>query len=218
MRVLLASSNPETTELVLGALTRDQHGVLVVETAREGWSKLEIQAFDLLIVDNRLPDGTSIEVCRVARANGVRSPILLFTATRSVDRHIQGLDAGADDSLAKPFAVAELRARVRALGRRTVSTPLVHVRGEVILDFPRRIAMVQGSEVGLTMKEWSILNSLAGANGRVIPRARLIEDVWGSDTASTSASLEVLLTRIRKKLGRGSVRTLRTEGYALAVP
>ena len=218
MRVLLASSNPETTQLVLGALARDKHGVLVVESAREGWSKLEYQAFDLVIVDHRLPDGNSVEVCRIARANGVRSPILVFTATRSVDRHIQGLDAGADDSLAKPFAVAELRARVRALGRRRVSSQLVHVRGDVVLDFPRRIATVRDAEVALTMKEWSILSSLAAANGRVIPRARLIEDVWGADNASSSASLEVLLTRIRKKLGRASVRTLRTEGYALAVP
>ena len=219
MRVLFASADPETTKVVLGALERDEHVVLVVGTARESWSKLEHQSFDLVIVDARLPDGDSIEVCRVARANGVRSPIMLLTARRSVDRHVQGLDAGADASLAKPFAVAELRARVRALGRRRALTnQVLHVRGEVTLDFPRRIATVRGVEVSLTLKEWSILTALASARGRVVPRARLMEDVWGEESASSSASLEGFLTRIRKKLGHAAVRTLRTEGYALAPP
>jgi two-component system OmpR family response regulator len=106
---------------------------------------------------------------------------------------------------------------VRALGRRTgVPAARIWSRGGVELDFPSRRATVDDLEVPLTAKEWRILDVLASARGRVVPRTRILEEVWNEDDASAAASLDVLMTRIRKKLGSDSVRTIRGEGYALA--
>ena len=117
----------------------------------------------------------------------------------------------------QPFAVAELRARVRALGRRKgVPAPRTWSTGDVALDFPKRRATVQGREVPLTAKEWRILDVLACARGQVVPRQRILDEVWGEGDASAAASLDVLMTRIRKKLGNETIRTVRGEGYAFA--
>lgn len=188
-----------------------------VKTAAAAMARLDAETFDVVVLDLGLPDGSGIDVCREARDNGIATPILILTARAAIDQRVEGLDAGADDFLAKPFAVAELRARVRALGRRTgVPAARTWSHGDVVLDFPKRRATVGGREVPLTAKEWRILDVLASARGRVVPRARILEDVWNEGEASAAASLDVLMTRIRKKLGSEAIRTVRGEGYALA--
>ena len=128
---------------------------------------------------------------------------------------MESLDAGADDYLGKPFAVAELRARVRALGRRsgTVRT-FVHERDGLLLDFSARRAVVNGQEAPITAREWSILELLAGRKGRVVSRRELLDAVWGDASDSANASLDVLIARIRRKLAADVIRTVRNEGYA----
>ncbi|MCA9663630.1 MAG: response regulator transcription factor, partial [Myxococcales bacterium] len=122
----------------------------------------------------------------------------------------------ADDYLVKPFAVAELRARVRALGRRREQAIVTRVeRGELELDLGRRRAWRRGLEVALTAKEWAIVEALARAEGRVVTREALLVEVWGEASEAAAASLGVLLTRIRRKLGRQAIRTIRGEGHAL---
>lgn len=216
MRVLVVDDNAELLELVVKALEREGHRVVSATSSRGATAQLHTETFDVIVLDIGLPDGSGIDVCRRARDGGIATPILILTARAAVDQRVEGLDAGADDFLGKPFAVAELRARVRALGRRTgVLAARTWSREGVELDFPMRRARVAGQEVPLTAKEWSILDVLASARGRVVPRTRIIEEVWGDD-ASAAASLDVLMTRIRKKLGSDAVRTVRGEGYALA--
>jgi DNA-binding response OmpR family regulator len=125
------------------------------------------------------------------------------------------LDAGADDYLVKPFAVAELRARVRALGRRSVVRVPRIERGEAIIDIKARRAWRRELEVMLTSREWEIVKILAEAQGRVVERDRLLKDIWGDASEANSASLDVLVGRIRRKLGRSLVRTIRGQGHAL---
>ena len=216
MNVLVVDDNAELLELVVTSLQREGHRVASLTTAAEATSWLETETFDVIVLDIALPDGSGIDVCRRARERGLSTPILILTASAAVDRRVEGLDAGADDFLAKPFAVAELRARVRALGRRTgVLAARTWSHGNVMLDFPKRYATVDGREVPLTAREWSILDVLASARGRVVPRARILEEVWADADSAAAASLDVLMTRIRKKLGSDAVRTVRGEGYAL---
>ncbi|MDB4946055.1 MAG: two component transcriptional regulator, winged helix family protein [Labilithrix sp.] len=217
MHVLVVDDNVELLELVATSLEREGHRVTSLTSAGAAEEHIGKTPFDVIVLDIGLPDGSGIDVCRSARARGVPTPILFLTANAAVDQRVEGLDAGADDFLGKPFAVAELRARVRALGRRSGrSAPRTWSRGDVSLDFPKRLATVAGREVPLTAKEWNILDVLAAAEGRVVARSRILDEVWRGGDASAAASLDVLMTRIRKKLGSETVRTLRGEGYALA--
>ncbi len=215
MRVLIVDDDPELAELVERALVRDGHVTTVaasVEAARE--ALLDPQ--DVVVLDIGLPDGSGVELCRELRRAERAEPVLLLTAQSAVAQRVEGLNAGADDYLVKPFAVAELRARVHALGRRRASQPTVRHRWQnVELDLAARRAWRDEVEVEITTREWAILDVLARANGRVVLRDRLLEDAWGEVTEAASASLEVLVGRIRRKLGRGLVRTVRGQGYAL---
>jgi DNA-binding response OmpR family regulator len=136
---------------------------------------------------------------------------------------VAGLDAGADDYLGKPFALSELRARLRALLRRGMLPfeERVVVREQVSIDFGRRLATLGGSEVPLTRREFEVLERIAWGKGHAVARQDLLEEIWGEATAETAASLDVIVARLRRKLetkGRRLIRTVRGYGYALAGP
>jgi two-component system, OmpR family, response regulator len=214
--VLVVDDHDALLDLVARALERDGHRVHVARSAREATLAMAERRFDVVVLDVALPDGSGLELCRRARAEALATPILLLTAHAAVRHRVDGLDAGADDFLGKPFAPAELRARVRALGRRRgLPAALAWQGGHVGLDFSRRRAAAAGREVPLTAREWAILELLAAARGHVVPRARILEEVWGDEGPSTAASLDVLVARVRKKLGDNVIRTARGEGYAL---
>lgn len=216
MRVLVVDDEADVRSVVSRALRADGHVVTTaenLESAREGARG----GVDLIVLDLRLPDGVGLELCRELRARGATIPILILTASSQVALRVQGLDAGADDFLAKPFAVAELRARVRALGRRgSLPRGLVYRRDDVTLDFAGRRATRADREVAITSKEWAILELLATRAGRVVARDALLEGVWGDASDTSTGSMEVLIARLRRKLGSGLIRTLRGEGYSLA--
>jgi DNA-binding response OmpR family regulator len=216
MHVLVVDDHEELLGLVVRALTRDGHNVLTARTEREARRALLDNAFDLLVLDLGLPDGSGQDLCRHVRRSGNTAPILVLTAQSAVASRVACLDAGADDYLPKPFAVAELRARVRALGRRAVTVRTFAYEGHgVFLDFAARRALVSGREAPVTAREWSILEMLAARSGRVVSRGEMLENVWGDVSDSTAASLEVLVARIRRKLSANVIRTVRGEGYAL---
>ncbi|MCA9510988.1 MAG: response regulator transcription factor, partial [Myxococcales bacterium] len=194
----------------------DGHEVVAAPTAREAEACLAAEPLDVVVLDVALPDGSGIDLCRSLRANGVATPVLLLTAHAAVPERVAGLDAGADDFLGKPFAVSELRARVRALGRRGPELRKLEIRlSDARLDFLARRAERKGTEVPLTAREWSLLELLASRPGRFVPRAEIIELLWG-DASDATASLDVIVARIRKKLGEATLRTMRGYGYALA--
>jgi DNA-binding response OmpR family regulator len=216
MRVLVVDDQDELLDLVERALARDGHSVVTARSASEGREALANNVVDLLVLDLGLPDGSGQALCRWVRKSGNPAPILVLTAQSAVSSRVECLDAGADDFLAKPFAVAELRARVRALGRRAVSArTFSYERDGVFLDFAARRAVVDGSEAPITAREWSILELLATRSGRVVNRSDVLESVWGEVTEAAAASLEVLVARIRRKLSSKVIRTVRGEGYAL---
>jgi two-component system OmpR family response regulator len=216
MRLLIVEDNDEVRELVSKAVAKDGHVILTAASGGEADALLEEEAFDLLILDLGLPDGDGLRICKALRASGSSIPILVLTAHATITSKVSGLDAGADDFLGKPFAVAELRARVRALLRRAGSArpASVDLPG-ARLDFGAKRAWSGEVEVPLTAREWALLELLIGRRGRIVSRIEILESLWATDTAAAAASLDVIVGRVRKKLGTALVRTIRGEGYSI---
>ncbi|MFZ1863271.1 MAG: response regulator transcription factor [Polyangiales bacterium] len=220
MHVLVVDDDEETLEVTERALERDGHRVFAARTPSEATRLLESTAVDLIVLDVMLGDDSGLDFCSRLRQEGSEIPILFLSARGAVKARLDGFDAGGDDYLSKPFALRELVARVRALGRRG---PAIRARcleiGGLSLDFDERRATAVGTEVPVTRREWDILRTLADAKGRVVAFDVVLERVWGDVSPSTRASLEVLVSRLRKKLdaaaGRPVIRTARGLGYSL---
>ena len=215
MNVVVVDDDDELCTLVQRALQRDGHAVRSATSLAAARAALAVGRPDVLVLDLDLPDGSGLELCRELRAAGQAVPVLILTASGQVTARVEGLDSGADDYLVKPFAVAELRARVRALGRRRERSVVMRVeRGDVQLDLGSRRAWRRGLEIALTAKEWAIVETLVQAEGRVVRRDTILREVWGEASEAAGASFCVLVARIRRKLGRGIIRTIRGEGHA----
>jgi two-component system OmpR family response regulator len=222
MRVLLVEDSPRVAGVVIALLRGAGYSVAHASTRHDALAETARSQFELGIVDVGLPDGSGLDLCRELRAGGYSFPILVLTARNGVDERVAGLDAGADDYLGKPFATAELLARVRALGRRGPRwTESKKSFGDVTIDRERRTACRGEQALPLTPREFDVVALLAWRNGRVVPRDELLEMVWGSASEKEAASLEVLVSRIRRKFGSRNpddvVRTVRGTGYAWAL-
>ncbi len=220
MRVLLVEDSDRVRSTVAAMLRAAGFDVTDVADCEAARASLRDRAFHAAVVDVGLPDGSGIDLCRELRSAGFDVPILLLTARTQLADRVEGLDAGADDYLGKPFASAELCARLRALGRRGPRwTESVRSFGGLTLDRDRRTATRDGAPVALTTREFEVVALLAWAEGRVLSRDHILESVWGTVDERAAASLDVLMTRIRRKLEveRGDcIRTVREAGYAWA--
>jgi len=222
LRILLVEDSSRVAETVGDALRAHGHAVVVAGRLDEADIAFAAQPFDVAVVDIGLPDGSGLDWCRSARATGSTVPILLLTARAGVASRIEGLDAGADDYLGKPFAMDELVARVRALGRRGPRwIDAVRAFGAVVVDRDRRTVTVENQPLQLTAHEFEIVALLAWRAGRVVAREEILECVWGDTSERGAASLDVLVARIRRKLEhqkiRDALRTVRQVGYAWAL-
>ncbi len=176
------------------------------------------QDVDAMVLDLMLPGMSGVEVCRTLRREGNDVPILMLTARGTVPERVAGLDAGADDYLVKPFALEELVARVRAIGRRREAPDHRLVVGDVVLDPLEQRVWVADTEVTLSRREFAMLTSLMENAGRVVSRSRLFDDVWDGDVDIRSNAIDVHMSRLRQRLERSAqvrVRTLRGVGYRL---
>lgn len=213
VRTLLVEDNERLSSVIVRALRHVGHTVELAATCAR--AREELPHVELAIVDVGLPDGSGLDLCRQARATGIDVPVLILTARNGVADRVAGLDAGADDYLGKPFAVEELVARVRALGRR--GPRLAEARrtfGDLVIDRERRSVTKGGAAVPLTPRELDLVVLLAWRDGRVVSRADILEIVWGDADERNAPSLEVLVRRIRRKVGEDAVRTVRNAGYA----
>jgi DNA-binding response OmpR family regulator len=216
VRVLVVDDDQDVQAVLARALERDGHSVVTAGSLAAARAALAA-GVELLLLDLMLPDGSGLELCRELRAREQALPIMILTARGQVEARVEGLDAGADDYLVKPFSLAELRARVRALGRRgPVSRSFFHMHADVKLDFAGRHATRADQQVPVTAREWAILELLANRAGRITTRSDLLEIVWGDTSESAGNSLEVLVARLRKKFGSDFIKTLRGEGYSLS--
>lgn len=222
MKILVVEDSAPTRDLLQRSLEEAGHSVTLAPRLAAGLRLALEGDFELAIVDVMLPDGSGLDLCRAVRARGLTIPILFLTALGEVEDRIAGLDAGADDYLRKPFALAELRARVRALARRGgLSRPGQVHSGNTTIDFAARRLVCSGKEVTLTAREWAVLDVLAEHSGRVVSRANVIGAAWPRPGAGASESLDVIVSRLRRKMGvEGGprIRTVRGQGFLLEVP
>jgi two-component system, OmpR family, response regulator len=217
VQLLVVDDDAELCDVVARSLSRDGHVVKACASISEARAAFTQGKPDVVVLDLSLPDGSGVDFCRELRMAEDPTPVLMLTAHSELPTRVSSLDAGADDFLAKPFAVAELRARVRALGRRRAVSfrSFLITQGDLSLDFGARQAKLGAKSVDLTAREWVVLEALAAQHGRVVRRADLLRQGWGESTAQAAASLEVLIGRIRRKLGSELIRTQRSEGYSL---
>src|SRR4029453_9131656 len=221
MRILIAEDDPDLAAGLCETLRHSGHAVDWVKDGVKADVALGTNEFDLLILDLSLPRLHGFEVLKRLRARASRLPVLLLTALDSVDDRVRGLDAGADDYLAKPFQLAELEARVRALTRRgMLGTTTLIKHGELCFDQVGRVATLCGKRLEFSARELSLLELFLQRPGRLIDKERLVAHLceWG-DEVSTNA-IEVYVHRLRKKLEPGGIRisTVRGVGYCFDDP
>ena len=225
MRVLVVDDDRSLRDAVRRALSLAGYEVDVAEGGQHGLTRIAAGNPDAVVLDVGMPDIDGLEVCRRLRSTGNRVPVLMLTARDAIEDRIDGLDAGADDYLVKPFDLGELKARLRALMRRSgvFEAPGEELTfGEVRLDTDRHGATVDGQLVELTRTEFQLLALLMRNPRRVLPHAVIYERVWGYDFGPESNALRVYIGYLRRKLeDAGSPRlihTVRGVGYVLREP
>jgi len=213
MRILAVEDDPDLLYVVACTLREEGYAVDTAEDGEEGLFKATSWDYDVIILDVMLPkiDGWSL-LEQLRRMKTV--PVLMLTAKDRVTDRVRGLDGGADDYLVKPFQLAELRARLRALIRRAAgqSHPVIEVKG-VLIDTRSRSVSRNGVEVELTAREYSLVELLALHAGRLVTRTMIYEHLFGEDDDSLSNLVEVHVSNVRKKLGRDFITTRRGHGY-----
>lgn len=217
MRILVVEDDGVLSELMRRSLIEAGHHVDCAVTLSQAEHFWRVQEFDAVLLDLSLPDGSGLRALREARARGDRTPVLVLTARNRTEERIAGLDAGADDYLGKPFDLAEVEARLRALVRRRLDlTDQVRI-GQLLLDRRARRAFVGEEPLDLPAREFEVLWELMTPTGRVVSKASLSDKLSDFDEALGANALETFISRLRKKLqGSGAtIRTLRGLGYVL---
>ena len=217
MRVLVVEDQAELADDIADGLRDQGMGADVAYDGATGIEKALMTAYDVVILDRDLPRVHGDAVCATLASTPSQARILLLTASSTVSDRVDGLNLGADDYLTKPFAFAELVARVRALARRIPAAPPVTVRGDLVFDRARRRASRGGRPLSLTRKELAVLEELLVADGAVVSAEDLLERVWDENADPFTRTVTVTLARLRRKLGEPElIETVVGSGYRLS--
>ncbi len=223
MRILLVEDEHRISAYVKRGLEESGYAVDAVFDGREALDWAEAAPYDLIILDIMLPLVDGLSVCRELRRRGDRTPVLMLTARDSVDNRVDGLDAGADDYLVKPFAMKELLARLRALTRRTGDQAKSPVLSFADLSLDTRTHQVQrgGRTIPLAAKEFAVLECLLREPERVLTRTQIAEHVWNYDSYNQSNVVDVYIRNLRRKIDdpceQKLIHTVRGVGYRLSL-
>ena len=216
MRVLVVEDEPKMAELLARGLREEGHSADVAGTGEDALWMARAVEYDAIVLDVMLPGTDGMETCRLLRAAGVWSPVLMLTARDAVDDRITGLDAGADDYLLKPFSFGELLARLRALVRRAPhERPAVVEVGRLRLDPATRRAWRGESELQLSAKSFALLEAFMRRPGEVLSRDQLLEAAWDIAFESRSNIVDVYVKSLRDQIGAETIETVRGVGYRL---
>ncbi len=216
MRVLLVED-----DTILGPAVRDQvradgHSVDLVQRLDAAVDHVAVTAYDLILLDLMLPDGRGLTFLRELRSKGAVTPVIILTAMDQISDRIEGLNAGADDYLVKPFDLSELSARLNAVARRYSGNPnpLIEI-GDLTIDLANRSIIKAGNRVTLTAREWVMFEAFAQNPGQLFSKTQLEDRLYSFDAEVESNTIEVHISRLRKKLGRNAIETERGMGYRL---
>jgi two-component system OmpR family response regulator len=216
MRVLLIEDEPALGAAVEEHIRESGHAVDRVLRLDDAEAALRAVDYGLVLLDLNLPDGSGLTLLKTMRRAGDTRPVIILTARDQVRDRIEGLNAGADDYLVKPFDLHELAARVAAVARRSGGNPntIIHLRNMEIDTAARNLKM-EGKRVDLTSREWAILESLLRRPGAIISKEQLEDALYSFDQEVESNTIEVHVSRLRKKLGKDAISTIRGVGYRL---
>ena len=217
MRILLVEDDHPLAHTMLDMLREDQNTVDWLDDGQQAVNAIVDDPFDLVILDLTLPRLDGLEVVRQTRQKGSQTPIIILTARSELDEKLQGLDAGADDYLTKPFAMAELKARIRAVTRRgTNGTSVSGLQvGRLTLNTDNGQLILDNQATTLPRSEFQILQYLMRHPDQVATRRRLEEQLYGWDAGAESNALEVHIHHLRRRVGKSTIRTVRGVGYLL---
>ena len=217
MRVLVVEDHTELSEVVASGLRREGFAVDVVADGAAALANAQVYEYEVIVLDRDIPEIHGDEVCRRLTAGGGRSRVLMLTASGEIEDRVQGLSIGADDYLTKPFAFAELVARVRALARRAQpALPPVLESGDICLDTARRTVTRGGRRLELSAKEFAVLELLMAAQGAAISAEELLARAWDEAADPFSNVVKVTISRLRRKLGEPQmIETVPGGGYRI---
>ncbi len=216
MRVLVAEDDEVLAKAVSVGLRREGMAVDVALDGDEALSRLEVNSYDVVVLDRDLPGTHGDDICRALVAERSVSRVLMLTAASTVKDRVEGLGLGADDYLAKPFEFAELVARIRAVARRPATPPAELAYGDLRLDPLMRLAFRAGLRLALTRKELAVLECLLVAEGKPVSSEELLERVWDEVADPFTKTVAVTIGRLRRKLGQPPViQTIRESGYRI---
>lgn len=222
VKILVIEDDAKTAQAIRRGLEAEGYEASVARTGEEGFFQVHSDAFDLVVLDWMLPGRDGIEILKALRSRGAKPPVLLLTARDAVEDRVTGLDSGADDYLVKPFAFAELLARIRALLRRTGQEDvLLKQIGDLTLDIQSRRVWRSEQEIVLTPREFDLLVYLVRYEGQVVTRQMLAQDVWREPNRATPLDnvIDVHLAHLRKKVDEGRrtklIQTVRGVGFTL---
>ncbi len=220
MRILVVEDEKRVASFISRALREDSYAVDVAESGEKAIQSVAATPYDCVLLDVRLPGLSGIDACRLIREAHIDVPILMLTARSLVEQRVEGLDAGADDYLTKPFAVAELLARVRALIRRRINkTDPVLRYSDIELDRHRRRVLRSRRPISLTAKEFALLEFLLARAPEVASRSEIVEHVWDATFDSETNLVEVYINRLRQKMTADGapkiIHTVHGVGYCL---
>jgi DNA-binding response OmpR family regulator len=217
VRVLVVEDETQLADAVVRGLRREGMAVDVAYDGDDGFNKATQTRYDVVVLDRDLPGRSGDEICRILTDEGVLTRVIMLTASGSIEDKVEGLALGADDYLAKPFAFAELVARVRALGRRaTPAAPPVLQAGDLVLDPSKRTVLRSSRNIDLTRKEFGVLETLLSAGGVVVSSEELLERVWDEHADPFTTTVRVTMMTLRRKLGEPPIiETVVGSGYRI---
>lgn len=220
MELLVIEDDPLIGKTLHQGLSEAGHGCMWAKDGQRGLELASGQQFDAIVLDLMLPGLPGLDVLRGLRGQGIQTPVLVLTALGSVEERVDGLNAGADDYIIKPFALVELTARLEAVCRRTVARPAAVMQaGPLTLDLATRRVTRDGKDIELTPTEFSLLELLMRYAGHIVTRRMLCEHLWETDWEGATNVIEVHINRLRGKLDKGHqgsvIQTVRGRGYAL---
>lgn len=216
MRILLVEDAVSLGQAVREQISDDGHAVDWVQRLDQAELSLRSTTYDLVLLDLGLPDGNGLDLLRRRRAAGDLTPVIILTARDQVSDRISGLNAGADDYLVKPFDLSELSARVAAVARRYSGNPNPHIQlGELCINMADKTILRDSKLIDLTAREWALLETLIRRPGALFSKVQLEERLYEFGAEIESNTIEVYISRLRKKIGAHVVETVRGVGYRL---
>ena len=219
MRILLIEDDPGLGNAVRDQIAAEGHMPDLAPTLSYARDLLATMPYDLILLDLGLPDGHGIDFLKALRAKGSATPVMILTAHDRITERIEGLNAGADDYMVKPFDLAELSARIAAVARRYAGNPNPLITlGALKIDLAAHAIHGPKGQIDLSQREWIIFEALLQRPGQIVSKSQIEDQIYAFDSEVESNTIEVYVSRLRKKLGKDVVQTLRGMGYRLGTP